>query len=167
MWIRHQSGALFGAGGAPCTGGQLNPVLIQVPVYEAEINDIKVGDEAVIEIPSLNNRKFTGLVNEISWLSTDMNVANPSYYNVELTVPNPDLILKPGFKAVVRFEASGKSQMKLKSIPAKLGYIVGAQWTRILHGRLLPYFWPGKTRMRSGKLSWPLLFGYLVKPQPM
>ena len=42
------------------------------------------------------------------WLSTDMNVANPSYYNVELTVPNPDLILKPGFKAVVRFEASGK-----------------------------------------------------------
>ncbi len=53
-------------------------MLIQVPVYEAEINDIKVGDEAVIEIPSLNNRKFTGLVNEISWLSTDMNVANPS-----------------------------------------------------------------------------------------
>ncbi len=89
-------GALFGAGGAPIQIGQLNPVLI------------KVGDEAVIEIPSLNNRKFTGLVNEISWLSTDMNVANPSYYNVELTVPNPDLILKPGFKAVVRFEASGK-----------------------------------------------------------
>ncbi len=47
-------------------------------------------------------------------------------------MPNPDLILKPGFKAVVRFEASGKSQMKLKSIPAKLGYIVGAQWTRDL-----------------------------------
>lgn len=101
-------GALFAAGGAPIQIGQLNPVLIQVPVYEAEINDIRVGDEAVIEIPSLNNRKFTGLVNEISWLSTDMNVANPSYYNVELTVPNPDLILKPGFKAVVRFEASGK-----------------------------------------------------------
>lgn len=101
-------GSLFNGGGAPVQIGQLNPVLIQVPVYEAEINDIKVGDEAVIEIPSLNNRKFTGTVNEISWLSTDMNVANPSYYNVELTVPNPDLVLKPGFKAVVRFEASGK-----------------------------------------------------------
>ena len=32
-----------------------------------------------------------------------MNVANPSYYTVELTVPNPDLELKPGFKAIVRF----------------------------------------------------------------
>ena len=32
-----------------------------------------------------------------------MNVGNPSYYTVELTVPKPDLELKPGFKAVVRF----------------------------------------------------------------
>ena len=35
-----------------------------------------------------------------------MNVANPSYYTVEITVPNPDLELKPGFKAVVRFGGS-------------------------------------------------------------
>lgn len=97
-------GQLLMAGATPIQVGQLNPVLIQVPVYEAEINSIKVGDTADIEIPSLNNRKFKGIVNEISWISSDMNVANPSYYNVELTVPNPDLILKPGFKAVVRFE---------------------------------------------------------------
>lgn len=96
-------GQLLMAGSAPIQVGQLNPVLIQVPVYEAEINNIHVGDTADVEIPSLNNRKFKGLVNEISWISTDMNVANPSYYTVELTVPNPDLILKPGFKAIVRF----------------------------------------------------------------
>lgn len=96
-------GQLLPAGSSPIQVGQLNPVLIQVPVYEAEINSIHVGDAAEVEIPSLNNRKFKGIVNEISWISTDMNVANPSYYTVELTVPNPDLILKPGFKAVVRF----------------------------------------------------------------
>ena len=56
-----------------------------------------------MEIPSLGNRKFTGTVNEISWVSNDMSVGSPSYYTVELTVPNPDLELKPGFKAVVRF----------------------------------------------------------------
>lgn len=96
-------GQLLGAGSAPINIGQLNPVLIQVPVYEAEINSIKVGDTAQVEIPSLNNKKFKGIVSEISWISTDMNVANPSYYTVELTVPNPDLELKPGFKAIVRF----------------------------------------------------------------
>ena len=99
-------GQLLMAGTAPIQVGQLNPVLIQVPVYEAEINSIAVGDTATVEIPSLNNRKFKGTVSEISWMSTDMNVANPSYYTVELTVENPELVLKPGFKTIVRF--SGK-----------------------------------------------------------
>ncbi|MDE7242081.1 efflux RND transporter periplasmic adaptor subunit [Desulfovibrio sp.] len=102
-------GNLMAANSAPVQVGQLNPVLIQVPVYEADVNTIKVGDTAQVEIPSLGDRKFTGLVSEISWLSTDMNVANPSYYTVELTVPNPDLVLKPGFKAVVRFGGGGKA----------------------------------------------------------
>ena len=86
--------------------GRLDPVLIQVPVYEAEISGIKAGDSVEVEIPSLNNKKFNGTVNEISWVSNDMSVSNPSYYTVELTVPNPGLELKPGFKAVVRFKGS-------------------------------------------------------------
>ena len=102
-------GNLVAAGSTPIQVGQLNPVLIQVPVYEADVNNIRVGDKAEVEIPSLGNRKFTGIVNEISWISTDMNVANPSYYTVELTVPNPDLVLKPGFKAVVRFGGGGQA----------------------------------------------------------
>lgn len=100
-------GSLFSAGHAALQVGQMNPVLVQVPVYESDINNISLGDKAIVEIPSLGNRQFTGTVNEISWLSNDMNVANPSYYNVELSVPNPDLVLKPGFKAVVRFDAIG------------------------------------------------------------
>ena len=96
-------GTVLAAGTMPIRVGQLNPVLIQVPVYEAEVSGIKEGDTAEVEIPSLGNRKFTATVNEISWVSNDMSVGSPSYYTVELTVPNPDLELKPGFKAVVRF----------------------------------------------------------------
>ena len=100
------AGALLGAGSSPIRVGRLDPVLIQVPVYEAEISGIKAGDSVEVEIPSLNGKKFAGTVNEISWVSTDMSVANPSYYSVEITVPNPNLELKPGFKAVVRFKGS-------------------------------------------------------------
>ena len=99
-------GSLLGAGAAPIRVGRLDPVLIQVPVYEAEISGIKAGDSVEVEIPSLNSKKFAGTVNEISWVSNDMSVSNPSYYTVELTVPNPGLELKPGFKAVVRFKGS-------------------------------------------------------------
>ena len=100
---------LLTAGSLPVTVGQMDPVIIRVPVYETDLNNIKVGDTAAIEIPSLGNREFKGLVTEISWISTDMNVANPSYYMVELTVPNPELLMKPGFKAIAKFKgASGK-----------------------------------------------------------
>lgn len=94
---------LLDAGFSPIQVGQMDPVIIRVPVYETDLNNIKVGDTAEVEIPSLGNRKFKGQVTEISWISTDMNVANPSYYMVELTVPNPQLLMKPGFKAVARF----------------------------------------------------------------
>lgn len=96
-------GSVLWAGNTPIQVGQLDPVLIQVPVYESEVSGIREGDMASVEIPSLENKKFPGKVSEISWASSDMNVASPSYYTVELTVPNPDLELKPGFKAVVRF----------------------------------------------------------------
>lgn len=99
-------GSLLSSGSTPIRVGRLDPVLIQVPVYEAEISGIEEGDAVEVEIPSLQGRKFKGTVNEISWVSTDMNVSNPSYYTVEITVPNPGLELKPGFKAVVRFKNS-------------------------------------------------------------
>ena len=99
-------GSLVGSGATPVRVGKLDPVLIQVPVYEAEVSGIKAGDSVEVEIPSLNSKKFIGTVNEISWVSSDMSVSNPSYYSVEITVPNPSLELKPGFKAVVRFKGS-------------------------------------------------------------
>ncbi|WP_296304987.1 efflux RND transporter periplasmic adaptor subunit [uncultured Desulfovibrio sp.] len=96
-------GSLLGQGMAPVSVGQLNPVLIRVPVYEADVNSIAVDDVATVQIPSLQDKEFMATVSEISWASTDMNVGNPSYYTVELTVPNPTLELKPGFNAIVLF----------------------------------------------------------------
>ncbi len=96
-------GAIFGAGATPVSIGQMDPMLIQVPVYESEVSFLKVGDTATVEIPSLNNKSFTAHIIKIAWASNQMGVAEASYFNVELSVPNPNLELKPGFKAVVRF----------------------------------------------------------------
>lgn len=99
-------GQLLEAGSSPVQVGQLDPVLVQIPVYETELNRISVGDPVEVDIPSLNTRPFPGVVSEISWISSDMDVTSPSYYTVEVTVPNPELLLKPGFKAIVRFKGS-------------------------------------------------------------
>lgn len=91
------------AGSHAISVGQLDPMLIQVQVYEGELNRIKEGDIAMVQIPSLQDKEFSAKVSKIAWTSGDMNVSNPSFYTVELTVPNPTLELKPGFKAVVHF----------------------------------------------------------------
>ncbi len=95
-------GALVPAGASPIRIGQLDPMLIQVQVYESEISRIKEGDKAVVQIPSLNDKEFGAVVTNISWTSTELDVNRPSFYMVEFSVPNPNLELKPGFKAVVR-----------------------------------------------------------------
>lgn len=103
MTAETSPGALLAQGATPISVGQLNPVIIRVPVYEADVNSIAVDDVATVQIPSLQDKEFMATVSEISWASTDMNVGNPSYYTVELTVPNPTLELKPGFQAIVLF----------------------------------------------------------------
>ena len=96
-------GSLLNQGATPIVVGPLDPMLIQVPVYEGELKDIREGAVAKVEIPSLGNKRFEAKVAEISWVSNDMNVAQPSYFTIKLMLPNPKLELKPGFKAVVRF----------------------------------------------------------------
>ena len=96
-------GSLLPQGAEPVVVGPLDPMLIQVPVYEGELSDIAEGKTVKVEIPSLGNKQFEAKVTEISWVSNDMNVDKPSYFTVKLMIPNPRFELKPGFKAVVRF----------------------------------------------------------------
>lgn len=102
-------GTMLAAGATPIAVGVMNPMIIQVQVYEAEIGRIKEGDVATVNIPSLQDKAFAAKVTKIAWAASDLNVANPSFYTVELTIPNPELELKPGFKAVVHF---GKAPQK-------------------------------------------------------
>ena len=96
-------GALLPRGAQVVMVGRLDPVIIQVPVYEGELSHLAVGDQAEVSIASLRDKVFAATISEISWTASDMNVANPSYYTVELSVPNHNFELKPGYKAVVRF----------------------------------------------------------------
>ncbi len=99
-----QVGALLSKGAKPILIGTMDPMLIQIQVFEGELGSIKVGDSAKVTIPSLQDKIFQAKVAKISWTSSDLNVAAASYFTVELSIPNPDLELKPGFKAIVTFD---------------------------------------------------------------
>jgi len=52
-------------------------------------------------VESLPGRQFTAQVAQIPWSTALLALEQPSYYEVEFKVPNPDLILKEGLKAKV------------------------------------------------------------------
>jgi multidrug efflux pump subunit AcrA (membrane-fusion protein) len=78
--------------------GVMDPMLVRGQAFEIEALQIKVDDQAEMTLESLPGRRFQATVNRISWSSFTTSLEQPSYYEVELKVPNPDLTLKEGLK---------------------------------------------------------------------
>ena len=81
--------------------GVMDPMLIRAQAFEIEALQIKVGEPAEVTLDAIPGRKFQGKVSRISWSSVTTAPDQPAYYEVELQVPNPDLVLKDGLKARV------------------------------------------------------------------
>lgn len=83
--------------------GVMDPMLVRGQAFEIEALQIQPGDKAQVTLESLPGRKFEATVSRISWSSLTPGLDQPSYYDVELTMPNPDLALKEGLKARIVF----------------------------------------------------------------
>jgi len=104
-----QSGALINAGTAIAEIGSMHPMQIRVQVFENEAVKLRVGDGAAVRVPSLQDREYAGKIMQIAWTPQTLHADAPSFYNVQLEVPNEDLALKQGFKALVRFKNDSAS----------------------------------------------------------
>jgi len=84
--------------------GVMDPMVIRAQVYELEALQLNLGGAAEVTVESLPGRNFEAQLSRISWAPVPPPVwvpagqEQPSYYEVELTVPNPDLVLKEGLK---------------------------------------------------------------------
>jgi len=79
--------------------GVMDPMLLRAQAFEIEALLVRVGQPAEVTLDALPGRKFQAKVSRISWFSITVGPDQPAYYEVELTVPNPDLDLKEGLKA--------------------------------------------------------------------
>ena len=93
-------GGLVGPNAPAVTLATLDPIQAEIQVFEAEISKLKVGDVAVVEVPNLGGKKFSGTVSAISWKSSDMTIGTPSFYIVVLDIGNRDHELRPGYKVL-------------------------------------------------------------------
>ena len=87
--------------------GVMNPMLLRAQAFEIEALQVKIGQPAEVTLDALPGKKFRGKVSRISWTSVTTAPDQPAYYEVELSVPNPNLELKEGLKARI---VLGKSE---------------------------------------------------------
>lgn len=102
LWIHPdiRSGAEM-APGAGFLIGVMDPMIIRAHVFEIEASRMKIGDKASVSLTSIPDQTFEAAVSRISWTPVTPGLGQPSYYEVELTAPNPQYVLKEGYKTQV------------------------------------------------------------------
>ena len=81
--------------------GTLNPMILRAQVHEIEAQKLKEGEAATVTFDSIPGKKFSASVSRIPWAPIPSALQQPSYYDVELTIPNPTLELKEGLKGQI------------------------------------------------------------------
>jgi len=81
--------------------GVLDPMIIRAQVHEIEVNKIAEGNAATVVFDAIPGREFAATVSRIPWTPLPANLQQPSYYEIELTIPNPDHSLREGLKGQV------------------------------------------------------------------
>ena len=82
--------------------GSMDPLLIRALVHEIKLPKLHVGDAAEVTFESMPGKTFTARISRIAMSADQADVQMPSHFQVELTLPNPGVVLKEGLKGQVR-----------------------------------------------------------------
>lgn len=95
--------SLVRGGTVAMTVGVLDPMVVRAQVYETEALRIKPGDKAIMTLPSLPGNSFEVVLSRVNLTPLTQGIDQPTFYEVELTAPNPELLLREGLKAQIAF----------------------------------------------------------------
>jgi macrolide-specific efflux system membrane fusion protein len=95
-------------GGSPVFQvGVMDPMILLAQVHEIEAQKLKVGDHALFKPESMPDKQFECRITKISWAPSETSIEQPTYYQVELELKNPQSLLKEGQKGRVEFLNAG------------------------------------------------------------
>jgi multidrug efflux pump subunit AcrA (membrane-fusion protein) len=103
IWVNPdvRENAELGPGAVVAVVGVTNPMRVRTLVHEIEAAKLKVGDPGELTLESLPGQKFPAKLVQMQWTSSTPALGDPSYYEVEFEVANPDGVLREGLKASV------------------------------------------------------------------
>jgi multidrug efflux pump subunit AcrA (membrane-fusion protein) len=81
--------------------GVMDPMLLRSRVFESDAMQLTPGDEAEVLVPSIPGRKFKAQGSRVAWAPQNVIMDNPTHYDIEFSVVNPDLLLKEGLQCTI------------------------------------------------------------------
>ncbi len=89
-------------GGEPVVQvGVMDPMVLKARVHEREATRLSSQAEARVTVESLPGRTFVARLSRLPWSPQALALEQPSYFEAEFVLPNPDLTLKEGLKATL------------------------------------------------------------------
>ena len=82
----------------------LDPIQIQLQVYESEVSKLRIGQEVTVEVVNMGRKKVKGKIATLSWMPIDATIAVPSFYFVYVDIENSDHLIRPGYKVLVHID---------------------------------------------------------------
>jgi RND family efflux transporter MFP subunit len=114
-------GTLVEPGAQAFALGDMSEVKVLFAVPDVMLNKLAVGDSLSINTRSLTGRTFEGRITSISPVAD----SQTRVFNIELTVPNPDGLLKDGMVAALSVPDNLKVNMSSISVP--IAAVVGSR----------------------------------------
>jgi len=83
------------------TIGKLDPMIVRASVHEIAMQRLKAGDPATVVFNAWPGEKFQTTISKVDYVAQPAMLQQPSFYLIELTLPNPDLRIKEGMRCEV------------------------------------------------------------------
>jgi hypothetical protein len=83
------------------TIGRLDPMIIRASVHEIAAQKLKVGDPVSIVFHAMPGQTFRTTISKVDYVAQPAMLQQPSFYQIEMTLPNPDLRIKEGMRCDV------------------------------------------------------------------
>jgi hypothetical protein len=94
----------------------MDPMVIHAQIHESDIVNVHLGEKAEVTMESLANRAFEATVSRFSLTPLAAGVADPSYFDIEFTIPNADYVFKEGFKGEIVLQPARTAGSSLPKI---------------------------------------------------
>lgn len=78
--------------------GRLDPIVIRASVHEIVAQKLKVGDPVNIVFHAIPDKTFHTTISKVDFVAQPAMLQQPSFYEIEMNMPNPDLRIKEGMR---------------------------------------------------------------------